>query len=313
MSTKSNSSRLREEYISLPNGGALYGVMLEAIGERKRVVMVPPLIGASAEMQPMLTFRNLTRQGADVFSFEYRGHERSAGFFSLANSIEDTKQALVWAQSYAERNKVPLHTVSTCYGTITLLANLPNLNFGISSVIAISGLFGTGYVLPPQELASIIMEGVGITANDAGDLVRKIHSREINIADERVLNLFRGRLQKLFPEFDIGNDHFAKLSYDRVDTEGTVTQFLTNNLLDGILVPSDMPCHFFYGTQDKVIGLADPETLARYLKDAQRAAHHAEIHPVEGADHFMSGEAHRKVIRTICEIIECIERDNTKR
>ena len=78
----------------------------------KGIVVIPPLIGAGAAYQ-LKIFRWLTRQGLDLLSFDYSGHGRSGGQFSLNGSLEDTCLVMKMGRARARERAVPLFGIGT--------------------------------------------------------------------------------------------------------------------------------------------------------------------------------------------------------
>ena len=93
---------------------ALYWACLEARSPTALVV-IPPLIGAGAA-HPLNTFRWLARSGLDVLSFDYSGHGRSDGHFSLHGSLKDTYRIMAMGRERARERDIPLYGIAACYG-----------------------------------------------------------------------------------------------------------------------------------------------------------------------------------------------------
>ena len=96
------------------NRESVHWVCLEAPAA-KGIEVIPPLIGAGAAYQ-LKIFRWLTRQGLDLLSFDYSGHGRSGGQFSLNGSLEDTCLVMKMGRTRARERGVPLFGIAACYG-----------------------------------------------------------------------------------------------------------------------------------------------------------------------------------------------------
>jgi hypothetical protein len=57
--------------------------------EPRRVMFISPLVGAGA-VQSLLIYRNFTRRGSILLSFEYRGHAQSTGTFEFDKAVPGT-------------------------------------------------------------------------------------------------------------------------------------------------------------------------------------------------------------------------------
>ncbi|MFH1981992.1 MAG: hypothetical protein ABIL58_09105 [Pseudomonadota bacterium] len=86
------------------------------------LVFIPPLIGGSAG-GTFGRFRWLARSGFDLFSFDYAGHGRSGGAFSLGGSMADSRRMLRIAADQAAGDKLPLYGAAACYGAIPLVSS----------------------------------------------------------------------------------------------------------------------------------------------------------------------------------------------
>lgn len=86
----------------------------------RAVVFAPPLIGGSAGHM-LHHFRWLGAFGLEVFSFDYAGHGRSQGAFSLTTSLHNSREMTRVASSAAGRRGLPLYGLGVCYGAIPLI------------------------------------------------------------------------------------------------------------------------------------------------------------------------------------------------
>ena len=135
----------------------------------KRVVFMPPLIGAGAAQAPLM-FRNMTRHGCILLSFQFRGHPRSTGTFNLDRTIIDTKYAMSWARGYANERGLPLHALTQCYGTVPLLAQFTKNGCDIpfASITLGSALVRMDQILQVDDFVPYLARNLGRTLDRAG-------------------------------------------------------------------------------------------------------------------------------------------------
>lgn len=306
MTSRPRKSRLFEER-RIPAGGGDFlhaKLMLPKPPDyAKRLVFIPPLIGAGAS-QPLVIFRNLTRRGAVLLSFEYRGHRGSTGVFDLDGTITDTRHALDWAASFAGRRGLPVHGFATCYGMVALAAQFTGRARArrLWSLNAISGLFRLDHILRFEDFAAVFSRRTGDRL-DAGTLLAGIAAGMIDTGGDGFRDALREYLHGLFPELDVGRDYFEELAYARADVPRTVLQLSRARYLDGLAVPPDVPCNFFFGRNDDVLGLDTPEGRAAYRRHVLSLVPHAALHECE-IDHFGRGPDHDPVIDRLADLFE---------
>ena len=258
----STKARLFEEHrVPTEGGDVLYAKLMlpKAPIRPRRVVFIAPLIGAGAA-QPLVIFRNFTRRGSILFSFEYRGHPHSTGTFELDRTTINVQHALFWAWNYACERRLALHGFTMCYGTTSLLAQFTGQGCGrlLKSVSAVSGLFSLDRILRFEDFAAVFSRRLGRELSAAAMLA--------GIAEDGFDwngNVFRDALHayltRLFPELRVGRDYFEELQYSRVDIPRTLLQLSRARYLQKATVPPEVPCHFFYGRNDDVMSLHTPE------------------------------------------------------
>lgn len=275
-------------------------------GFAKRLVFIPPLIGAGAS-QPLIIFRNMTRRGAVLMSFEYRGHRRSTGTFDLDATIADTRHALDWATDYARRRGLPLHGFATCYGVIALAAQFARGGHGrrLWSLNTISGLFRLDQILRFEDFAPLFSRHLA-TEVSAAEVLEGIAGQAFDFGGDPFRNALREYLQGLFPELDVGRDHFEELAYERVDIPRTLLQLARARYLDGLAVPAHVPCNFFFGRNDDVLLLDAVQGREAYRRHVLSLIPHAQLHECE-IDHFGRGPDHDPVIDKLSDLFEQCE------
>jgi hypothetical protein len=269
----------------------------------QRVVLVSPLVGAGAG-QPLLTFRNFSRRGAIVISYEYRGHPLSTGTFELDKTIVDTHYALMWAAKYANDRGLPLHGFATCYGTIPLLAQFTEGRSGhlLRSVNTISGLYRLDQILRIADFAPIVSRHLG-QEHDAASLLSGIAEGTLNCDAYPFRQALREYLSGLMPELRVGIDFFEELDYSRVNLRQTLLQFSQAAYLKGVKVPPWIPCTACVGLRDELFSATTAEGCEAYKKHVASIVPHAMLHEFD-MDHFGRGPGHDPVIQCVGDAFE---------
>jgi hypothetical protein len=113
----------------------------------------------------------------------------------------------------------------------------------------------------------------------------------------------QGYLGTTFPELRVGADRFEELHYDRVDIANTILQLAHAGYLDNVSVPPDIPCTFFVGRQDQLLGLDTESGRAAYRVRLFSIVSNAEIRECE-FDHFGRGPDHDTTLNAIGELFE---------
>lgn len=306
MSTQVLKARLFEEReIPTKDGDVLHAkLMLPKPPSRpQRVLFIAPLIGAGAA-QSLLVFRNLSRRGSILLSFEYRGHPRSTGTFELDKTLADVRDALVWAWGYASDRGLPLHGLSTCYGTVPLLAQFAGNGCGalLRTFCAASGLFRLDHILRLSDFAPFLSRYLGRELSAAACL-EEIAMGRIDCSESAFRQALYEFLKVLFPQLRVEPGCFEELEYDRVDLGRTLLQFSRANYLEGATVPPWIPCHFFYGRNDKLMLLDTPEGQSAYERHVRSLIPHASLHPCD-VDHFGRGPDRDWLINSVGDICE---------
>jgi len=101
------------------------------------LVFIPPLIGGSTG-GPLRLFRWLALSGFDLFSFDYAGHGRSGGTFSLSASMKDSRRMLRIAADQAAVDGLPIYGTAACYGAIPLVSSTYHLGEPLKRMILLN-------------------------------------------------------------------------------------------------------------------------------------------------------------------------------
>jgi len=271
--------------------------------QAQRVVLMVPLVGASAGQQ-LMTFRNFSRRGAIVVSYEYRGHPKSTGTFDLDNTIVDTSYAMIWASKYASEHGLPLHGFATCYGTIPLLAQFKEGGCGrlLQSVTTISGLYRLHQILRIEDFAPIASRYLEREL-DTSSLLEALGDDTLDCQGHPFREALCEYLSQLMPELRVGLDYFEELNYDRANMRQTLLQFARGGYLDGINVPPWIPCTACIGHQDGLLSALTAAGREAYKNHVLSILPHATIHEFD-MDHYGRGPGHDPVIACACDAFE---------
>lgn len=294
--------------INMPNGEQLASVlMVPAKEEPKRIVYIVPLVGARAAQQ-VLRFKSLARRGSALLSFEYRGHGNSSGTFSMEKSLEDSRRVLSWAQEYAAARNIPLHVLTTCYGTLAMLSWFKNGYSapGVRSLSAVSGLFDLHRIITLDDFFDRFTRRAGRERFGMTTVLADIIAGTIDTGSDVFRESLREYLKGLFPELRVSSDAFEDLGFNRVDLPESVVQFSRLQPLEGVSVPPDVPCLFYYGTSDRLMGLHTSEGRLQYESAIRVLVPHAGIFS-STIDHFGRGGDHDFVLEQLGDFHETNE------
>ncbi|NUQ63845.1 MAG: hypothetical protein HUU20_15315 [Pirellulales bacterium] len=306
MATQSSKFSLFEEH-SIPSEGrdVLHArfMLPKPPCKPRRVLFIAPLIGAGAA-QSLLVFRNLTRRGCILASFEYRGHPRSTGTFELDRTVSDVRHALVWAWNYANERDLPLHGLATCFGTVPLLAQFKDEGCGVllRTVNAASSLFRLDQILRLDDFAPFLSRHLGCEPSSES-ILAGIVENTIDCSSSTFREALVEFLRRMFPELAVERDRFEELQFDRVNMARTVLQFSKARYLDGIAVPSWIPCHFFFGRNDALMSLDTAAGREAYIGRVRSIIPHAQLHECE-VDHFGRGPDREWLIQSVGDACE---------
>lgn len=237
-------------------------------------VFVPPLIGGSG-MQQVGYFRGLNRRGYRLATFDYRGHGKSLGRFSVRNALADAVAAL--DDVLRATNDEPLLGLADCFGAIPLLHAATLRPGAFRSLVLVNPIHSLQAVATPRALLANYFR----PRDSAGE--RRFVWR--NPLDLRGILLATNEL--LFPDIDKSRDHFGILSYADAHVWRTSWEYLVSRPLDGLVC--GLPAIVWLGRSDGLLGLERPEEEARQRALWRRHLPQGDVRVIEDADHFWTG------------------------
>ena len=296
-------SRLFEEY-TIPTEGRDFLYAIAMVPKRaRRVVFMPPLIGAGAAQAP-LTFRNMTRCGCILLSFQYQGHPHCSGTFDLDKTVIDTRYAMRWAGIFAEERGLPLHALTQCYGTVPLLAQFADgeCEVPLKSINLGSALVRMDQIMQIDGFMNYLSRHLGVELDREG-LLQGLIEHRFDWTGPQCRGALFAYLSDMFPELKITMDAFEDLAYKRTDLESTLRQFLQSRYFDGVSVPASIPCHLFMGDRDNIMGLGSEDGRERYEENVRKLIPHAVVHYYD-IDHFGRGPGREPLIDVMADVCE---------
>lgn len=302
MSATTKSRLFEEHTIPTEGGNTLFAIAMMPKSPR-RVVFMPPLIGAGAAQAP-LTFRNMTRRGCILLSFQYRGHPQCTGTFDLDTSVVDTRHALLWAWNFAKQRGLPLHALTQCYGTVPFLAQFAPGGCGpiVQSISLGSALVSMDQIMKIDGFVPYLARHVGEELSTEG-LLNALARHRFDWRGPACREALFDYLSDMFPELNVTRHGFEELQYDRVDLERTLLQFLQARYFEGVQVPSRIPCHLFLGDRDDMLGLHTAEGREQYEIKVRKLIPHAVPHYYD-IDHFGRGPGREPLIEVMADVCE---------
>ncbi len=239
------------------------------------LVFIPPLIGGDTVQQIRL-FRTLCRNRFDLVTFNYAGHGRSTGRFSLNRSLEDTRRIFDRVREISAKEQIPIYGAAACYAAIPLIDSCKSSpsesgsTFGtISGIVLINAIFD---LAPFSFLRSF------------GNYYRT--RRSIHYPRKGVMEAFQRFMETLFPGVGIGIGHFGRLKRKQTRLLKTVAESMVFNPLEQVRI-NDIPVLCVYAKQDPILQLHDPAVGEQYERRIQRVCPNIRFFPVN-ADHFMA-------------------------
>ena len=235
-------------------------------------VFVPPLIGGTG-MQQVHYFRGLNRMGYAIATFDYRGHGKSNGRFSIRTSITDSLAVL--RDLLAQGMPQPLFGLGDCYAAIPLLVCASKFPKAFKALALMNAVPTLQHVAGPREiLANYFYTDGRFSWRHPFD----------------IKGMLAATNTKLFPHVDKSRDHFGILDYKNTHMALLVWEYLTSQPLQGVRV--DVPTLVGYGTSDSILGLHNNAREEAYREGWRKVAPQSEMRPLPEIDHFFSETIH---------------------
>ena len=268
----------------------------------QRLVVITPLVGATAT-QALLLFRTLTWRGSRSCRSLIVDTPNLPGNLNWIRlwSIPARSAVGNW---YAREHGRPLHGCATCYGTVPLLAQFVAGGQAppLKSISTVSGLLRLDQILRFETFASILGRRIG-RSDDRTRFLHEIEQRAFDVNGDIFRLALMEYLQSLFPELRIGRDYFEELQYDRANILATLLQLSRARFSKFVTIPADIPCRFFYGRQDHLLGLEHVAGRIAYRQRVRQLVPHAELWEME-IDHYGRGPDHGVVLDALAELFE---------
>jgi hypothetical protein len=275
-----------------------------------RIVLTAPLVGGSSRQQVLILKSLLdSEKKTRLYSFDYSGHRVSPEniYFSITDSVKETKEMIRYAIGMSQEIGVPLHLVGTCFGTISILLALEELHWPeeITSFTSAFGLVGMNTIIKPEEFIPFL--------HKYDESLKTLRDLDIYLADhplERQDDLFDffvpavcDYLISIFPELSpvINHTHFGELVYRKTKISQTFREFLS---FGDIIInpPKSFQVSFCYGTQDQQMGTHTAEGEKDYCEKICRLFPNADIKGFK-VNHYNEGpealESSKNLFNTI--------------
>ena len=243
------------------------------------LVFAPPLIGGSCAQQLRL-LRWTGRLGFDVLSFNYSGHGRSSGKFSLGDSLQNTLAMASGIDRRTEEGKARLVGFAGCYAAMPLLFAAQRLAEPFERIVLINPLAD---LKPFAVLRSFLSYYKSFVANGA--------------AKRNVAHVLKQYADFLFPHIEKDNETFGVLKRRRTCLRKVLFDFFLFDPLKGVVL-ADTPVLCLYASEDRVLRAHSNrrEHRKHYEAEIRRVCPRARFHPME-SDHFFSAPRVRRIAR----------------
>lgn len=280
----------------------------------ERLILIPPLVGASA-IQQILYCKHFLKPGHanKLMSYDYSGHNRSplGTMFSLSVSIEETREAILYAISESQKEGLPLHIMGTCYSTIPILISLQQLEWpeAVSSLTIYNGLTRMDKILTPENFLPFLAQE-NLNFKNAAELLSFLRNQADNTAQnshEGIISAMIKFLTYKFPELTgvISSESFGELCYSRSEIIKTLIEFIEFGKLD-IHVPETLACYFVFGKEDRILNLDNTEGENFNINEIMQLAPGAIIRGFK-VDHYGKGEGHTDSLESIYQFVKSME------
>ena len=258
-------TRIRRQEISTGDSSlCLYRIASPV--SRRGTILVPPLIGGGG-LQQYGYYKDINRRGFELISFDYRGHGKSGGSFSVRRSIDDT---LAVARAVREEHREPLLGMGNCYGAIPLLLAAEQIPDLFRAVALFNPIPDLRYAAGPREVFDDYFRPEG-------------RWRLRNPLDVR--GIVSATARRMFPGIDKSRDHFGILHYHRAHPLTVALECFLFRRTKNLRLP-ELASLVIYGRADATLRLTDPEREDAYRRRFARMLPRAQFRALSDVDHY---------------------------
>lgn len=275
-------SRIQKKLVKATDGTSISVYFITPASTTiKGVLFAPPLVGGSYLEQYKTYFNVAVDSGYTLVSFNYRGHKKAEGKFSLRTSISDTLQVAKYLKS--EFPDLCLYGIGICYSVIPLFYVISKEPFLFNKLILVNSLSKKRLVITwPLILNSFFKEL----------LTLKIFQFKNVLA--RIAN-------EVLPEVDQSQNHFGQLPYENLNGYKFLIEYAMMRFFftaKGV----ETPTFCCYGATDEILGLTSEKHWLSYEKEMSRYCKQITFLRLQG-DHYFTKDA-AKVNNKIVNFIE---------
>ncbi len=248
------------------------------------LIFVPPLIGGHA-LQHVRELRRLLHGQFNLFSFNYAGHGRSRGNFSLQSSLDNTVQMLDLAVSQGERQQLPVYGVASCFAAMPLLKAISLRSEPLSRIVLVNAV-------PSWRLGKAA--GHFLTFWRQSDIWRPtLHG---------MTKAMRAYRDELLPGLVHRRQAFGVLSRDRVHWPRLLCELFSQRIVPTTIVQrTDVLC--VYGQRDHLLRQIGFSKWSEYEARIQSICRKVQFRPLN-SDHFLVNPPVRgQLIRDVIQFL----------
>ena len=235
------------------------------------------MIGGGCAQQ-LGAFRWLLKDKLDIFTFNYTGHGRSSGKFSIGASVRDTCQMLSLASRRTADTGRPLYGIAACYATLPMLYGALATREPFRKIVLVNPLTA---LFPDFFLRSLYRR-----CRAGFDPARPVRSLTDSIDHY---------LDALFPGIARGFSGFGALSRKRTRLFKVVFEWLSANIRLNFALPNT-PALCIYSRQDPILNLGGGALKRANLDCIGNVCSPVTFRAIN-SDHFLSDSKSRAVTR----------------
>lgn len=247
----------------------------------KGVLFAPPLMGGSYLEQYKTYFNVAADSGYILVSFNYRGHKKAEGKFSVRTSITDSLQVARFLKS--EFPDLCLYGIGICYSVIPLFYVISKEPFLFNKLILVNSLSRKRLVVTWPLILNSFFEELLTPKNF------------------RINNVLSRIASKVLPEVNQSQKHFGQLLYENLNGYKFLIEYTMMRLFftaKGV----EIPTFCCYGVKDEKLGLTSDRHWLSYEKEMSRYCKKITFLRLQD-DHYFTKDA-AKVNNKIVNFIE---------